>query len=522
MALMGCASAATIPASATTETPQYFQTTPELWPGPTATGTAPFLAQTNLAPFGESRTVNPNDPLETQMPIQGKPEKQNIFRLMGQLSHYQPAVEGFGVEEYPLPAGANITQVNVLHRHGSRYPTSSNIVAKLGSALGKAHINATGALSFLNSWKYSLGAEILVPVGRQEMFDSGVLHYYQYAHLYDTNTKIIARTPTQDRMTKSAEYFLAGFFGQEWTNNATIEVIIENSGFNNSLAGGKNCKNSNGDVSALGDDATAQWYNIYLANATARFNSMTSGYNWTADDTYAAQTLCPYETVALGFSKWCDLFTYEEWQGFEYSLDLNFNGDDGFASPTGRAVGIAYVEEFLARLQHHVLSTPEGTANITLDNNTATFPINQTLNFDFSHDTNIFSILTAFGFTQFQEDLPATHMVNRNTIISHITPFGARLDVEVIKTPQPVPANRSSDYVAGPPTTYLHFILNQRTLPLGASFPECGDRVDGWCDIDTFLAVQEKSAALANADYACNGDYPKVPYGTIKDGAPLT
>jgi hypothetical protein len=48
-----------------------------------------------------------------------------------------------------------------------------------------------------------------------------------YGPLYNPNSKIIVRTTTQDRMLKSAEYFLAGFFGLEWTNNATIEVIIE-------------------------------------------------------------------------------------------------------------------------------------------------------------------------------------------------------------------------------------------------------------------------------------------------------
>src|SRR5271165_4658176 len=34
-----------------TTVPQYFQTSPELWAGPTATGQAPFLAQTNPVSF---------------------------------------------------------------------------------------------------------------------------------------------------------------------------------------------------------------------------------------------------------------------------------------------------------------------------------------------------------------------------------------------------------------------------------------------------------------------------------------
>ena len=64
--------------------------------------------------------------------------------------------------------------------------------ARLANATGK--FNATGELEFLNNWKYQMGTEILVPRGRQELFDSGVLHAYMYSSLYDPNTKIIART----------------------------------------------------------------------------------------------------------------------------------------------------------------------------------------------------------------------------------------------------------------------------------------------------------------------------------------
>ncbi len=69
--------------------------------------------------------------------------------------------------------------------------------------------------------------------------------------------------------------------------------------------------------------------------ATDRLNDMIDGYNWTIEDTYAAQTMCPYETVAYGFSRFCGLFTYEEWVGFGYSIDLYFYGDTSFGSPTG-------------------------------------------------------------------------------------------------------------------------------------------------------------------------------------------
>ncbi|SRR6266536_4747266 len=118
--LAGTAGAATLPGSPvahskSTKVPQYFQTTPELWAGPTATGKAPFLAQTNPISFEPTVTFVPNTPLETAGPIVGQGENETIFHLTGHLSPYFPNPSGFGVAEYPLPRGAKISQVQVSH-----------------------------------------------------------------------------------------------------------------------------------------------------------------------------------------------------------------------------------------------------------------------------------------------------------------------------------------------------------------------------------------------------------------------
>jgi hypothetical protein len=78
-----------------TKVPQYFDPNPELWPGPTATGRAPFLAQ------------------ETVVPNLGPAPNKTIERLWGHLSPYSPNYEGWGIEEYPLPEGSEIIQVHV-------------------------------------------------------------------------------------------------------------------------------------------------------------------------------------------------------------------------------------------------------------------------------------------------------------------------------------------------------------------------------------------------------------------------
>jgi hypothetical protein len=83
-----------------------------------------------------------------------------------------------------------------------------------------------------------------------------------------------------------------------------------------------------------------QWASIYLKAAQARFQQQLKGYDLSIEDVYVFQQLCAYEvrarifsflrrvwtmclhtikTVALGYSKFCELFTEEEWDGFSYA-----------------------------------------------------------------------------------------------------------------------------------------------------------------------------------------------------------
>ena len=152
---------------------------------------------------------------------------------------------------------------------------------------------------------------------------------------------------------KTVEASQSDCYGNSRTNNATIEVIIEDSNFNNSLAGSLNCPNAY--PKSTGNDARDTWRDRYLKDgmfcirmcmchlhsnlremclAQSRFQSMTEGFEWTIEDVYAAQNMCPYETVAYGYSRFCELFTYQEWEDYSYSIDLYFSGISGFNSPT--------------------------------------------------------------------------------------------------------------------------------------------------------------------------------------------
>ena len=69
------------------------------------------------------------------------------------------------MDEQPLPDGSNITWVNMIARHGSRYPTDP---IPLGEELGASEASFSGELSWLNEWEYALGTNILSDGGREE------------------------------------------------------------------------------------------------------------------------------------------------------------------------------------------------------------------------------------------------------------------------------------------------------------------------------------------------------------------
>lgn len=69
---------------------------------------------------------------------------------------------------------------------------------------------------------------------------------------------------------------------------------------------------------------TPVWEELYLKKARSRLQKYIPSIKLTPKLLYGMQSLCAYETVGLGYSNFCELFTEEEWRGFEYFLDLQF------------------------------------------------------------------------------------------------------------------------------------------------------------------------------------------------------
>jgi hypothetical protein len=67
-------------------------------------------------------------------------------------------------------------------------------------------------------------------------------------------------------------------------------------------------------------------------------------------------------------------------------FDLYFWYNSAFGSPIARILGAGYVQELLARLTHTPISEHKFSTNSTLDDNPITFPLNQSLYVDATHE----------------------------------------------------------------------------------------------------------------------------------------
>ena len=424
--------------------------------GPTPTGAEPAAIQT--APAYPYNDGDANQyPLVSPQPHGSSSDSAfDITNYWGNLSPwYSVRSSDYGLPDAsPLaPEGCDITQMHLLYRHGARYPTSgagpSSFANKLANAT-KSGLSVSGDLAFLRNWTYKLGAELLTPFGRSQNFNLGIAYRQLYGHLLNNFTEAgtipVFRTESQDRMVKTANNFAAGFFGvPEYLEQVNIEILVEKTGLNNSGAPYEICKNSN--VAARGSigSSAASKFAINAFNSTiARLQSQISGIQLNATDAVNMLQLCAYETNALGYSAFCDLFSEEDFLNFEYYFDLSFYYNNGPGSPVAAAQGKGYLDEYLARFTGKY-PAPASALNETFDNTSTYFPLDQSIYADATHEVVVLDVLTAFNLTALFDGPPLSPSGNRRQnsfVASKLVPFATHFTTQVLSCPSLSPSKQ--------------------------------------------------------------------------------
>ena len=126
-------------------------------------------------------------------------------------------------------------------------------------------------------------------------------------------------------------------------------------------------------------------------------------------------------------------------------MDLYFWYDSAFGSPVARVQGIGYIQELIARLTHTPLETHNTSTNATIHSNPITFPLDQSLYVDATHEVVVLYVITALNLTSFAEGgpLPADHIPEKRTFIaSQLAPFATNIQFQRRPLFLSSPANR--------------------------------------------------------------------------------
>ncbi|KAH9947202.1 histidine phosphatase superfamily [Amylocystis lapponica] len=367
------------------------------------------------------------------------------------------------------PASCEITQVNILQRHGARYPTGSSgkLIKASVKKLAAATESTSSQLAFLQDYTYDLGKNDLVAFGAAQSYDAGQEAYTRYAHLISQDNLPFVRASSKERVVQSATNWTAGFAAASNNGLTPVLSVILSEKANDTLDDAM-CTNVGSS-----DAQIAQWQAVYGPPITAQLNAWAPGADLSDADTANLISLCPFETVYHETpSPFCTLFeSLDAFPGYGYSGDLDKYYGTGYGQALGRVQGVGYVNELLARLTNTSVQDTTQT-NTTLDASPATFPLGRSMYADFSHDNQMVAIYAALGlFPQAAPLDPTRADVNRTWITSRMVPFAGRMVVERLDC-------------AGAP--HVRILVNQEVQPLQF----CGGDSDGLCALDAFVQSQ--------------------------------
>jgi len=393
----------------------------------------------------------------------------------------------FSLAKYSVPEGCTVNQVNLLHRHGARFPTakSGEKLKDTVSKFSQVKSFSNPKMAFLGNYTYTLGADSLVPFGAQEAFDSGIIFLDRYNYLLSpaTSGTPFMRASGAQRVIDTATNFSSGFL----TAAAPLDIrftldpplVISESG-NDTLI--------DGSCPAAGGSGKEQekWVDVYTHDLVHRLDHGVEGVTVSNDDAQNLMAMCLFETVVMdgsGVSQFCALFKEKEWEGFEYSSDVDKYYNTGYGQKLGPIQGVGWTNELLARLTNQPLH------DTTQSNHSLPFPLDRFMYLDFSHEDELIAIYSAIGLFKQLNKLPLKKMPKHGRtdtwITSRLVPFAARMVVE-----------RLQCYGSG--DQMVRILVNDQVQPM--EFCK-GVNEEGLCSLESFVESQGYARSGGDGDW---------------------
>ncbi|SGZ41347.1 related to Constitutive acid phosphatase [Hanseniaspora guilliermondii] len=385
-----------------------------------------------------------------------------------------------------IPETCTLKQVQVLARHGERYPGTSegNELIELFNTkfanLSKSELANNEYFDFLVDPTYQFflpnNASLELLTTTKDSF-TGALNPYageltamkfgeeftdKYNSLIGDTLPIF--TSSNSRVYETAKYF-SSIINKYLNTTINMQVLneLKKTG-GNSLTPSETC-----DVwdFPVHQDIVDAMDTSYLDNLASRLNNATKGLNLTSKDAELLFDWCAYEIDASGYSPICNIFTQEELILHAFGDDLSSFYSDGPGNPLVKSVGSVF---FNATVE--LLKNPPKEYNAYIG---------------FTHDVNIQHMMAAVGLFDTGK-LMDSKFDYRNTIYkkSWITPMGARVILE--------------NYECGN-SSYVRYVVNDEVVPV----PNCNEGPGFSCELDNFYKYAEDRLSNITAfGTACN------------------
>lgn len=408
-------------------------------------------------------------------PQQASVEQYNILRYLGGKAPYIQH-PGFGIPT-DFPEQCTIEQVQLLSRHGERYPSK-----KVGKKLEKINdkfkeYNGTfaGDLAFLNDYTFFVDdannyEKETTPENSEGYFSGannalrhGTSFRAKYDSIYNPDKPLPVFTANYNRVLVTAEYFARGFLGRDYNESTVQYVVIDEDGRlgADSLTPRYGCSSYDDEANV---DYVDGFSSQYLEDALARIKESNPDLDLDSDDVGNLFDWCAYEINVRGYSPVCNIFSNTDFIKNSYSNDLDNYYSHGPGNNMTKVVAAPFVRASLELLK---------------DNNT-----DNKIFLSFSHDTDLEIVLSSLGLLGIEDGavLPNDHIPFPHKYVhSTIVPQGARIYTEKLKC--------GDDY-------YVRYILNDAVYPL----PGCTDGPGFSCKLDDY--EDYVNDRLQNVDYA--------------------
>lgn len=404
-------------------------------------------------------------------------EANNILKYLGGNGPYIEKA-GYGISR-EAPGGCKVDQVISMLRHGERYPQAGE-KEPIETALKKlkgANIGNKGPLGFLPEWKYfgdnpATYEQVSYSgpyAGNMDILNRGAVYRARYDNLWDKESYVPIFTGNYERCIDAARNFGEGFLGDNYSSLGALNIISEKeyAGANSLAPICKSGKPRDG-VCRMTSNAKNNYtdyidYTFPQAKvAAARLNREYRNLDLTTFDIESLMIMTSYELTSKGSSPWFNVFTEEEWIGFEYHKSLYFYYCAGPGFKWYAPTGSVYVNSTRALLN-------DGPRKAG------------TMFWNFSHDTDITPILALLGIGVPPTDPP----LDGNNIpfgesysITETCPMGTHFTIERLNcTTSPL----SDEGI------YVRFVLNDAVEPLaycqnGPGYSCPLDKYNEWVD----------------------------------------